>query len=127
MRTWMIVALASAAIVGLGIAYTVSTGGLPVETAIVRQADIRQFIDERGKTRLPRTYAITMPYDGRIEPIDLVEGTFVRREQTVARIVPRDLDQTVKAAAKVVERLEAAVRENDDTSVESTGLQQSLD
>ena len=57
----------------------------PVEAAIVRTGEIREFVDERGKTRLPETYLITMPYDARIEPIELAEGTPVKKGQVVAQ------------------------------------------
>src|SRR5262245_33433175 len=127
MRTWMIVAILFGLLIVGGIVLSVTTGGQSVETATAKQEDIREFVDERGKTRLPRTYLVTMPYDGRIESIDLVEGTCVKRDQVIARLVPRDLELNVKAAEKAVERLQASVQENDDTSVEQTGLKQALE
>ncbi|HEY2760544.1 MAG TPA: HlyD family efflux transporter periplasmic adaptor subunit, partial [Pirellulales bacterium] len=81
----------------------------------------------RGKTRLPQTYNITMPLEGRISAIEFIEGTPVHKDQVVARIVPSDLDLSVEGATAAVDRLKASIRENDDTTVESTGLKQSLD
>jgi len=126
MKTWMIVVLSCAVLILGSVVYSVSTGGLAVETAVMQQQDIREFVDERGKTRLPRTYLVTMPYEGRIEQIDLPEGTPVKKEQVIARVVPRDLDLNLQAATKAVERLEASIEESKDVSVESTGLEQSL-
>ena len=126
MRTWMIVLLLFGGLMAIGVVVSLSTGGTPVETAIVRKDTIREFVDERGKTRLPQTYLITMPYEGRIEPINLIEGTPVKKEQVVARVVPRDIELTWQAADQAVKRLEASIKENDDVSVEKTGLKQSL-
>ena len=126
MRTWMIVLLSFVGVLAIGVVVSLSTGGTPVETAVVRKDVIREFVDERGKTRLPQTYLITMPYEGRIEPIDLAEGTPVKKDQVVARVVPRDVELTWQAADQAVKRLEASLKENDDVSVEKTGLKQTL-
>lgn len=106
------------------IAAELSPGTL-VDVAPVEIGSIRQFVDERGITRLPETFLITMPYNGRIEGIDVVEGTEVRAGQSVARVVPIDLELSVEQATAVVERLEAALRENADSSLEQTALEQS--
>lgn len=98
--------------------------GVPVEAARVRRGGIREFVDEHGKTRLPRTHLITMPNAGRIEAIELAEGTAVRKGQTVARIVPLDLELSLEAAQAAFERSEAAIVENDDITVEQTTLLQ---
>ncbi|MFH1269110.1 MAG: HlyD family efflux transporter periplasmic adaptor subunit [Planctomycetota bacterium] len=98
--------------------------GTPVEVAEVEQGLIQEFVDERGMTRLPETYLITMPFPGRIEAITLTEDEPVNEGDEVARIVPLDLDLTVEEATAVVERLEAAIRENAYSEVERTGLDQ---
>ncbi|MCE9544904.1 MAG: HlyD family efflux transporter periplasmic adaptor subunit [Planctomycetia bacterium] len=101
-------------------------GAVDVTVERVKQDPIQEFIDEQGKTRLPQTYLITMPYTGRIEAIGLTEGTPVTAGQSVARIVPLDLQLNVDAATAAVKRLHASIAENDDASVEKTGLKQSL-
>lgn len=105
-------------------------GGFPHrvvgETAPVRVGCVREFIDEEARTRLPRTYLITMPLTGRIEAIDLEEGSVVKEGQVVARLVPRDLQLAVDQARAAVERLEASIRETADVSVEETAYQQAL-
>jgi HlyD family secretion protein len=127
MRTWMIAAAALIAIILLAIIVFAFTGGMPVEAAAVVRGTVQEYVDERGKTRLPQTYNVTMPLEGRISAIDLIEGTPVLKDQVVARIVPSDLNLSVEAATAAVDRLKASIRENDDTSVESTGLKQSLE
>ena len=80
-----------------------------VETATATRGTIREFVDERAITRLPRTYLITMPYNGRIEPIKFVEGQGVEKDKdVVAQIVEVDLDLAVAEAQAVVDRLKAA-------------------
>src|SRR5215813_3512953 len=98
MRFSTIVTIAAAVAVVAGLVLTISNGGVPVEAAIARTGEIRQFVDDRGKTRLPQTYLITMPYDARIEAINLTEGTPVTEGQVVARVVPQDVQLSVAAA-----------------------------
>ena len=123
---WLCLILAAVVVAGL-LVYAQATDGVPVLTAGVEVGPIREFVDERGKTRLPRTYLITQPFTARIEEIDLFEGTTVKQGQVMARIVPTDLQLSVDAAEAAVERLDAAILENDDTSVEKTGLQQAIE
>ncbi len=125
MRTSLIVALIIIVLLATAAALGAFGGGTPVEAAKVRSGPIREFVDERGKTRLPQTYAITMPFDGRVGAIGLVEGTPVKQGQLVAQVTPRDLELARSAAELAVERLDASIRENDDISVESVSLTQS--
>lgn len=127
MRTWMIAAAGLAIVILVAFAVSAFTGGLPVEAAAVVRGAVQEYVDERGKTRLPQTYNITMPLEGRISAIELIEGTPVKKDQVVAHVVPSDLDLSVEGATAAVDRLKASIRENDDTTVESTGLKQSLD
>src|SRR5512135_233405 len=80
----------------------------------------------RGRPRLPRTYLITIPFDGRILPIKLEQGDRVAKDQVVARVVPEDLSAATAEAEAAVARLVASIRESADTSVERTALAQSL-
>ena len=125
MKNWAIVIVV---VFLLGFLGTFALRGrrVPVEAAAARDGPIREFVDERGKTRLPKTHLITMPQAGRIEPIDLVEGDPVRKGQVVAHLVETDLNNAVAEAQSAVDRLEAAIRENDDTTVETTTKEQSL-
>jgi HlyD family secretion protein len=126
MRTWMIAAAVAVVLIGLVIVRAMIGSGVPVEAAPATRGPIREFVDERGKTRLPQTYNITMPFDGRIAAIDLIEGTPVYQGQVVAQVLRSDLDLSVDLAMADVNRLKASIKENDDASVEQTGLKQSL-
>lgn len=114
-----------AAVLG-ALAYSSLTSGVLVEAARVTRGPIREYIDEEAKTRLARTYLVTMPFAGRIEAIDLAEGAAVHKGQVVARIVPLDTELTVEAAKAAVDRLQASIKENDDVTVETTTLEQAL-
>ena len=118
MTRWrMIVMLSVLAVVAVTAAAILRTG-LPVQVAEVRRGDIREYIDERGKTRVPRVYRITMPQAGRIEEIRLQEGSLVKQGEVMAQIVNDDLANAVAESQAVVERLDAAIVENDDVAVE---------
>ncbi len=97
-----------------------------VQGAKVRTGEIQEFVDEQGKTRLPDALEITMPYAGRIQPIEVREGEAVVKGQVVAEIDPIDLGNELAEAKAAVERLEASIIENDDVAVEEGARQQSL-
>ena len=118
----IVLVVAGGVAVGLG----AFGSGAPVEGAKVRKGPIQEFVDERGKTRLPQVYAITMPFDGRIAPIDRLEGTPVKPGEVVAQVVSLDLKLSHEAAAAALDRLDASIKENDDASVERVSLEQSL-
>ena len=80
MKTYLILGLIVVAVAAVAFGGRLFDEGIAVEAAQARTSSIRETIDERGKTRLPRVYRITMPYTARIEEIKLVEGTPVKRE-----------------------------------------------
>lgn len=124
MNRWLVVALSIVAI-GVAVAtYLSMSVGLPVQTGEVTRGPIREFVDERGKTRLPEEHLITMPFAGRIEAIDLIEGQPVAAGQVVARISAADMDEEVAEAQASVERLAATLVENDDTTIERSTREQ---
>lgn len=126
MRSWIFIAIGVVIVAAAALGYTSFSSGVPVEAAAVSSGSLREYIDEEGKTRLAETYLVTMPYDGRIERIDLIEGTPVTKGQVVARITPIDIELQIAEAKAVVDRLKASIKENDDTSVENTALQQTV-
>ena len=93
-----------------GSIYAGMTTRQAVEAAAARRAPISSYVEERAKTRLPRTYRITMPIDGRILPIELDEGDPVTAGQAVAKIEPADLETTVAQAEARVQRLRVYLR-----------------
>lgn len=119
---WLIV-LAIVAAAGFGI-YSRSNQPVEVDVATARSGVIRSYIEERAKTRLPKIYRITMPAQGRILPIDLKEGTIVKKGQVVAQIDPDDLALSVAEAEARVARLDAEIAENDDLRLEQSALKQ---
>ena len=128
MKTWLI---ASAIVIVLivAVAVAVAKSAIPVQSATVNRADISEFVDERAKTRLPKEHLITMPFAGRIEEITVVEGQKVTPEspESLARIVPIDVEYSVDEAKAVVDRLAAAIQRNKDHSVELTTQQQAVE
>jgi HlyD family secretion protein len=118
MRRWGWWAALGAVLVVAAVIALVRSGGVAIQVAEVRRGEIHEFIDERGTTRVPRVYRITMPQAGRIEEIALAAGSVVQQGQIVARIVEEDLENEVAEARAAVERLEAAIVENDNVAVE---------
>ncbi|GAA4431103.1 efflux RND transporter periplasmic adaptor subunit [Bremerella cremea] len=107
-----------------GVWYLTQSGGPPVDVVVAAHRPIEEYIDEQGKTRLPRTYVISMPFDARIGEISLEEGDHVAQGQQVARIVQEDVEAEFAEAKAAVERLAASIRETGDKSVEETTRQQ---
>ncbi|MBN2580059.1 MAG: HlyD family efflux transporter periplasmic adaptor subunit [Pirellulales bacterium] len=128
MKTSHWIGIGTVVILLLALAWSLGwlSGGTPVETATVHRGAIDAFIDEQAKTRLPQTYLITMPAQGRIKEITRTEGRNVTEGEVVAEIVPRDLDLAVAEAAAVVDRLKASIVENANVEVEETAYEQSL-
>jgi len=123
---WWIVALL-VVVVLVGAVYAGLSSGVVVQCAPVAPAPIREFVDEQAQTRLPTTHLITMPFDGRVEAIELSEGAAVKKGDVVAKVVPQDLQLTVQDAQANIDRLEASIKESGDKTVESTTLKQSLE
>lgn len=126
MRNWIVLGLAVVAVSLAGLGYASWNSGVAVEAAAAKRGAVQEYVDEEGKTRLAETYLITMPYDGRIEPIELIEGTKVSKDQIVARIKALDIELNMAVAQAAVGRLKASIKENDDASVETTALSQTV-
>jgi HlyD family secretion protein len=128
-KTWIILAAVVVAITAVGIGWAGYSSGTSVEVTAAVRGEIRAFVDERGMTRLPETYLVTMPYPGRIEPITLTEGDPVKKgdaARPVARIVRADLELNVQEAQAVVGRLDAAIAENLNNKLEDLIHRQSV-
>ena len=124
-RLLVIAALLVLVVLAVAAALYVSvSGGMPVQAAAVVRGEIREFVDERGKTRLPATHLVTMPYAGRVNRIDLVEGAAVATGQVLARISSADVGADVEETRAVVGRLQAAIAQNDDATVEEVAYLQ---
>ncbi|RCS52664.1 HlyD family efflux transporter periplasmic adaptor subunit [Bremerella cremea] len=98
--------------------------GPQVEVVTAAELPIQEYIDEQGKTRLPRIYKISMPFAARVGEITLEEGDHVQAGQVVAEIVQEDVQAEYAEAQAAVQRLTASIRETADKSVETTTKQQ---
>lgn len=124
MKTWVVVAGVVLIAVAAAAYALLRSPGQPVEAARVAAGEIHEFVDEQGTTSLPRTYVVSMPFEGRLEPISLSAGDRVKQGDPVAQIVPQDLAEEVALARTAVERLAAQITENNEVSVELTQRKQ---
>ncbi|MFI4874480.1 MAG: biotin/lipoyl-binding protein, partial [Blastopirellula sp. JB062] len=120
---WTLLTVVGLALLGVWLTLG-GTSGAPVEVTRPRRGPIAQYVDEQGKTRLPRVYEITMPLAGRIEAIQLEPGDQVAKGETVARLVQSDLRNELDEAEAAVDRLAASIAENADATVEETSKTQ---
>ena len=98
--------------------------GVPVQVAQAEYRSIEEYVDEQGKTRLPQTYTITMPFAGRLEAIALEERDPVSQGTVVARISTADVSDARDAALAAVQRVDASIARNDDDDVEQLSKRQ---
>ena len=124
MKTWIWISIVAVIVVVLTIYFATSQEGTPVDTVKADRGTIRAFVDERGKTRLPQTYLITMPSNGLVEGITLTAGTQVEKGQVVAKMVPIDLNLDVEENQAIVRQLNASIKEKSTINVEMTFLEQ---
>lgn len=100
--------------------------GAAVQTAVVKTESIREFVDLQAKTRLPRTYVISMPYAARLDELKVEEGDTVTHGEVVCQVVQNDLENEVNEVQAVVDRLAKSIAESQDVSVESSAYQQAI-
>ena len=118
----IVIPLACLAVVAV-VALLLMPHPVPIQAGKAQRGEIRVFVEERAKTRLPDVYRITMPVPGRILPIELTEGTQVRQGEIVARLDHADLDTAVAEGKARVARLEAMITENNYTRLEMSALE----
>jgi HlyD family secretion protein len=105
-------------------AYLVWRPGPEVAAIKVELGNIRSYVEERARTSLPHTTRLTMPFDGRIEPITLVPGTKVAAGEAVARVETDDLKDELSAAIAEVAQIDAQLAVLEDNRLETTALQE---
>ncbi len=120
---WGIVAVA---ILGAISAAIFLNSGVAVQTAAAKTQSIREFVDLQAKTRLPRTYIITMPYAARLDELKVEEGDAVSQVEVVCQLVQNDLENEVNEVQAVVDRLAQSIAESQDVSVESAVYRQAI-
>lgn len=92
---------------------------LEVETGVVTRGTLQVTVDAEGKTRVRERYVLTAPVAGRLQRVDIPEGTHVRAGGVIARIAPLPLDAQavrqaearVAAAASLARDADARVRQ----------------
>ena len=102
--------------------YADATAATAVQTANAARETIRTYIEERARTTLPRTWRLTMPLAGRIQPITIQEGAAVKQGQVVAELDPADLDTAVAEAQARVGAAEARIQKQKTHALEDLTL-----
>ncbi len=97
-------------------------GGTAVETVSPRRGEIRESFEEPAKTRLEKTYQMSMPVSGRIGRIDLEPGDLVSFGQSLAQFDLVPFRKAVDKARAAVNALEAEIVVKDYDSIEKTAL-----
>jgi len=110
----------------LGLCALGCAGGKEVEGVAARRGEIRESFSEPARTRLAKTYRITMPIAGRIGRIDLEPGDAVQAGQTLAEFDRLPLEEAVEEARAAVAELEARIAVKDDNRIEDTALTHSI-
>jgi len=99
----------------------------PTEVEVTRpqRGEIRDAFREPARTRLARTYPITMPVAGRIERIELEPGAQVKEGETLVPFDRVPFEQGLEEARAAVAELKASLEVKRDNRIENTGLIQS--
>lgn len=96
-----------------------------VKVVSPRRGEIRESFTEPARTRLEKTYPITMPVTGRIGRIDLEPGHGVKAGQELVEFDRLPLEKTVEAARAAVAGLRAEIAVKDDNNIERTAIVES--
>jgi len=120
-KTWIIIIVLVAFIIAGGV-YSEMTASTPVQIASVRVGEIKSYVENRAKTRLPRVYRLCMPLEGRIEPIPVKPGDPVQKGDVVATMDTSDLDTRVAVATSKLDELKAQITVSQDNALEYTAL-----
>ncbi len=102
------VALILAAGVGYAL-YLDATRAVSVESAEIVEGPIEEFVEERGRTSVPRVYHVTMPLPGRILPVEVREGDAVKKGQVVATLEDIDWEEASISAAEMLTAMKNAM------------------
>ena len=91
-----------------------------IETAKPYSGEIRESFSEPAKTRLAKTWPITMPIDGRIERIELEPGDAVKAQQELVKFDALSLNQSVVEARASVKEFEENIKVQENEALENT-------
>ncbi len=76
---------------------------LPVRTAPATLGEATSYVEERATTSLPETSIISMPFQGRVQPITVQDGTPVKKGEVVAHLDPVDLENFYEESKQIWE------------------------
>jgi len=97
-------------------------GRSDVEVVSPRRGRIQESFTEPGRTRLARTWLITVPIDGRIGRIDLEPGDEVTTGQELAEYDLVPFQEAVAEARGAVDEIKSRIAVKDDDALENTAL-----
>lgn len=121
LKTWITILLL-ALLIGAYSAYAMLKPGPAVAAVEVDTGTIDATVVERAKTSLPRVYRLTMPFDGRIQPILIEPGTAVAAGDVVAQLVTDDLDTALVIAKADLAQVDAELQVLADNALPNTAL-----
>lgn len=115
------------AVVAAGAVLVVTWSRWPADIEVThpRRGEIRASFREPARTRLEKTYPITMPVAGRIGRVDLEPGDRVTVGQVLVQFDRVPFEQAAQEARAAVAELEASLVVKRDSGIENTGLDQS--
>ncbi len=121
---WVLLAVAVVVVAGL-VGLWRSLDRTELEVLSPMRGEIRESFSEPARTRLSKTYPITMPIRGRLERIELEPGDPVKVGQELAPFDRVPFEQAVKEAKAAVQELEAQLAVKNDNRLENTAVEQS--
>ena len=94
----------------------------PIETISPSRGLIRESFREPGRTRLAKTYLITMPVSGRIARIDFEPGDPVKAREPLVTFDAVPFNEAVAEAKAAVAEITANIAVKDANAIENTAL-----
>ncbi|MFH1985236.1 MAG: efflux RND transporter periplasmic adaptor subunit [Pseudomonadota bacterium] len=101
-RWGWVVAVAVVALAIVGGIVSEATKKVPIRAATATLGSIAAYVEERARTSLPHIYHITMPMQGRVLPIAVLEGEEVKTGDIVVRLEDIDLQETALQVKDIV-------------------------
>lgn len=107
-KKWILIG-AACLLVLAGIVYYAMGTPVPVQMAKAARGSIDAYVEERARTTLPHVFRLTMPLEGRIQPITLEAGTPVKAGEVVAMMDLADLKDMMAESEDVVNAMDQVV------------------
>ncbi len=119
---WIVLVVIAAVVVAIVL---MSRKPAEVEVTRARRGEIHASFREPARTRLDKSYPITMPIAGRIERLELEPGDSVEAGQTLVPFDRVPFQEGVVEARAAVAELKASLALKKDNRLENTGAAQS--